>query len=181
MVANDPQGRRAKLYAVDSYSGQISNDIGFYWNGKVVKEPIITTKDWGFLGLSFINALNFSNIVGSIKITGPILTNTISYYQSTNLQEKQKVVNRPWFKVKTDISTELDWNYWDSPSVTWNNVLILASSSYYGVDPSIIYKIYTGTNKIIVGDGPDKILKFGSYQYLFYQDVLWTSNTENAI
>lgn len=181
MVANDPQGRRAKLYAIDAYSGQISNDIGFYWNGKVVKEPIITTKDWGFLGLSFTNALNFSNIVGSIKITGPILTNTISYYQSTNLQEKQKVVNRPWFKVKTDISTELDWNYWDSPSVTWNNVLILASSSYYGVDPSIIYKIYTGTNKIIVGDGPDKILKFGSYQYLFYQDVLWTSNTENAI
>jgi hypothetical protein len=181
MVANDPQGKRAKIYAIDAYSGQLVNDIGFYWNGKVVKEPIMTIKEWGFLGLSFTDALNFSNIVGSIKITGPILANTISHYQSTNLQEKQKVVNRLWFKVKEDNFTPLDWDFWDSPNVTWNNVLILASSSYYGVDPSIIYKVYTGTNKIIVGDGPDKVLKFGSYQYLIYQDVLWQTNTINAV
>jgi hypothetical protein len=179
MVANSSDGKRAKIYAINAKTGELENGIGFYWNGNLVKEPVITIKEWGFLGISFNNILNFSNVVGSINITGPILINNISHYQTTSLQEVGNAVKRPWFKVKSLGLLDIDWIFWLPYS--WNNVLVLSSSSVVGVKPSTIYKNYTGTNKIIVGDGYDKKLSFGLYEYQFYQDVSWQTSTLNAV
>jgi hypothetical protein len=176
MVANDPSGRRAKIYAIDAKTGLVQNGIGFYWNGKVVKEPIITLQEWGFLGINFLNSLNFSFFEGAVRLTGPLLFNSISYYQSTNLQEVQNVAERPWFRVKVLGSYPLDWEFWDSPSFNWNNVLVLSETSYYGVDPSDVYKSYTGTNKIIVDD--ERTVDFGEYSYTIFTDVKWNQFVE---
>ena len=170
MVANDPSGRRAKIYAIDAKTGLVQDGIGFYWNGKVVKEPVITLQEWGFLGISFANSLNFSFFEGAIRITGPLLFNNISFYQSTNLQEVQNVSERPWFRVKILGSYELDWEFWEG-SFIWNKVLVLSETSYYGVNPAEVYKSYTGTNKIIVDD--DWVLSLGDYAYTVYSDVKW--------
>lgn len=170
MVACDPTGRRAKIYAIDTRTGLIQDGIGFYWNGKVVKEPIITLQEWGFLGINFANSLNFSYFEGAINLTGPMLFNNISFYQSTNLQEVQNVAERPWFRVKVLGGYELDWTFWGG-SFVWNKVLVLSETSYYGVNPVEVYKSYTGTNKIIVDD--DMLLSFGSYAYTAYTDVNW--------
>lgn len=176
MVANDPSGRRAKIYAIDAKTGLVQNGIGFYWNGKIVKEPIITLQEWGFLGINFMNSLNFSFFEGAVRLTGPLLFNSISYYQSTNLQEVQNVAERPWFRVKVLGSYPLDWEFWDSPSFNWNNVLVLSETSYYGVDPSNVYKSYTGTNKIIVDD--ERTVNFGEYSYTIFTDVKWNQFVE---
>lgn len=172
LVACDPSGRRAKIYAIDTKTGLVQNGIGFYWNGKVVKEPVITLQDWGFLGISFSNSLDFSYFEGAIRLTGPLLFNNISFYQSTNLQEVQNVSERPWFRVKVLNSAELDWKFWNTGSFNWNKVLVLSETSYYGVNPSEVYKSYTGTNKIIVDD--DRVLRFGNYQYTGYSEVGWS-------
>jgi hypothetical protein len=172
MVANDPSGRRAKIYAIDAKTGIVQNGIGFYWNGKIVKEPVLTLQEWGFLGISFANSLNFSSFEGAIRLTGPLLFNSISYYQSTNLQEVQNISERPWFRVKVLNNEGLDWEFWDLPSFNWNNVLVLAETSYYGVNPSEVYKSYTGTNKIVVGDDAPVTLK--NYAYAVYTDVNWS-------
>ena len=171
MVASDPSGRRAKIYAIDAKTGLVQNGIGFYWNGKIVKEPVLTLQEWGFLGISFADNLIFSSFEGAIRLTGPLLFNSISYYQSTNLQEVQNVSDRPWFRVKVLSGSTLDWEFWDSPSFNWNKVLVLAEKSFYGVDPSEIYKSYTGTNKVIVGDDTPVTLK--DYGYAVYTDVNW--------
>ena len=171
MVASDPSGRRAKIYAIDAKTGLVQNGIGFYWNGKIVKEPVLTLQEWGFLGISFADSLIFSSFEGAIRLTGPLLFNSISYYQSTNLQEVQNVSDRPWFRVKVLSGSTLDWEFWDSPSFNWNKVLVLAEKSFYGVDPSEIYKSYTGTNKVIVGDDTPVTLK--DYGYAVYTDVNW--------
>lgn len=170
LVANDPTGRRAKIYAIDAKTGLVQDGIGFYWNGRVVKEPVITLQEWGFLGISFADSLNFSFFEGAIRITGPTLFNNISFYQSTNLQEVQNVAERPWFRVKILGSYELDWEFWEG-SFIWNKVLVLSETSYYGVNPSEVYKSYTGTNKIIVDD--DRPLSLGNYGYTLYSDVKW--------
>jgi hypothetical protein len=170
MVANDPSGRRAKIYAIDARTGLVQDGIGFYWNGKIVKEPVITLQEWGFLGISFANSLNFSFFEGAIRITGPLLFNNISYYQSTNLQEVQNVSERPWFRVKVLGSYELDWEFWEG-SFIWNKVLVLSETSYYGVNPSEVFKSYTGTNKIVVDD--EWVLSLGDYAYTVYSDVKW--------
>jgi hypothetical protein len=171
MVASDPSGRRAKIYAIDAKTGLVQNGIGFYWNGKVVKEPVLTLQEWGFLGISFADSLIFSSFEGAIRLTGPLLFNSISYYQSTNLQEVQNVSDRPWFRVKVLSGSVLDWEFWDSPSFNWQNVLVLAEKSFYGVNPAEVYKSYTGTNKLIVGDDTPVTLK--DYGYSVYTDINW--------
>jgi hypothetical protein len=171
LVACDPSGRRAKIYAIDAKTGLVQDGIGFYWNGKIVKEPVLTLQDWGFLGISFADSLDFSYFEGAIRLTGPLLFNNISFYQSTNLQEVQNVSERPWFRVKVLNSSELDWKFWNAGSFNWNKVLVLSETSYYGVNPSEVYKSYTGTNKIIVDN--DKVLRFGKYKYTGYSDIGW--------
>jgi hypothetical protein len=179
MVANDPSGRRAKIYAIDAKTGLVQNGIGFYWNGKVVKEPVITLQEWGFLGVNFSSSLNFSFFEGAVRLTGPLLFNSISYYQSTNLQEVQNIAERPWFRVKVLGAYGLDWEFWDSGSFNWNKVLVLSETSYYGVNPSDVYKSYTGTNKIIVDD--DRPVRFGEYSYTLFTDVNWNQFVQDPV
>lgn len=179
MVAIHPSGERAKIYAVDVHTGRLEDGIEFYWNGKLVKEPVITVKEWGFLGIQFRNLVDFSSRVGSINLNGPIMFNTISYYQSTNLQEVQKVDVRPWFGVKYAIPEPLEWDYWRTSSDVWNEVLILSSTSYYGVDPSTVYKSYTGTNKIIVDT--DKVFTVNGYEYTVYKGITSKQITSDAV
>ena len=179
MVAIHPSGERAKIYAINVKTGKLEDGIGFYWNGKVVKEPVITIKEWGFLGISFPNLLDFSSRVGSINLNGPITFNAISYYQSTNLQEVQKVDFRPWFGVKYSLPVTLEWDYWKTSPFVWDGVLILSSTSYYGVDPSTIYKSYTGTNKIIIDT--DKVFTVNGYEYTVYKGITSKQITANAV
>lgn len=179
LVANHPSGKRAKIYGINAKTGQLQNNIGFYWNGNIVKEPVLTIKEWGFLGISFPTILDFSNMVGSININGPVMFNTISYYQSTNLQEVQNLVYRPWFSVKNLPPLTLEWDYWKSTPFIWNGVLIRSSTSYYGVDPSTVYKSYTGTNKIVVDT--DNVIRMQNYDYSVYKGVEWQGETFSAV
>lgn len=179
MVASDPSGRRAKVYAIDAKTGLVQNGIGFYWNGKIVKEPVLTLQEWGFLGINFSSSLNFSFFEGAVRLTGPLLFNSISYYQSTNLQEVQNIAERPWFRVKVLGAYELDWEFWDSGSFNWNKVLVLSETSYYGVNPSDVYKSYTGTNKIIVDD--ERPVSFGEYSYTVFTGVNWNQFVQDPV
>jgi len=177
MVATHPGGKRAKIYAINANTGKVENGIAFYINGKIVRDPTVTLKEWCILGIQFSNSLNFDNYVGSFRITGPVLINNISYYQETSLQQIQDVVTRPWLRVRDSGTLELDWNFWDSAYI-WESVLILASTSYYGVDPAEIYKAFVGTNKILVDDS--RPLVFNSYEYSVLKDIGWQSTTINV-
>lgn len=181
MVAAHPSGQRARIYAIDE-KGKLQNGIAFYINGRIVKDPYITVKEWAMLGIGFANIQEFSNYSGAFRVTGPLTTNNISYYKSTNLQEVQTKVIRPWFKVKRAGALILDWNYWNVIPYLWggdNSVLVISSTSYYGVDPSDVYKAYTGTNKIIVDD--EEVFSFGDYVYSAYEDITWMPSIQKPV
>lgn len=178
IVATDTLGKRGRIYAINAKTGQLEDGISFYINGKVVRDPVITVKEWSFLGLAFPNAIDFSRAQGSISIHAPITFNTISYYLANALQETQKITNRPWLKVKGITPNELDWIFWDL-NYMWRGVLVLATSSFYGIGPDTIYSNYTGTNKIIVSG--ESNLTFNNYEYNFYKDVTWQQTTNNAV
>jgi hypothetical protein len=178
VVANSQNGKRGKVYAINAKTGQLENGIAFYWNGKIVKDPVMTVGEWGFLGISFSNLLDFSFTVGSIRVTSPIMFNILSFYQQTTLQEVQQITTRPWFKVKYAGVTELDWEFWH-PAYRWGEVLVVSTKSYYGVDPEAIYKSYTGTNKIIIDT--DNVFTLGGYEYNFYQNTSWQQSTITGI
>lgn len=175
LVANDASGKRAKIYAVNAKSGSIENGVLFYINGSVVREPVISTNEWSAIGISFSKPIDFSNYVGGIRINGPILFNNLSFYQSTNLQEVQTQAFRQWYSVMTNnLDQDVAWKYWDDDYV-WNEVLVKSTVEKRGVNPSDVYKSYTGTNKYIIDD--TRPLRLNGYEYRLHKDVLWQTST----
>lgn len=163
MSAVDTSGKRARIYAVDGYTGQLEDGIAFYINGNVVKDATITVKEWSMLGISFAESLDISNYTGYIRTIGPLTFNLMSTYESTNLQEVQETTIRPWFRVQTIADLETQWDFWNDYYI-WRGVLVVSSRSFYGVDPSDIYKTYTGTNKITASD--NIATSIGGYRYI---------------
>jgi hypothetical protein len=185
LSAIHPSGKRAKFYAVDANTGRLENGVKFYLNGKIVKEPVITVKEWAFLGISFPKVLDFENRVGVINLNGPLTFNTISYYESSNLQDVKDEEYRKWFGVKYIYPQTLEWDYWLTGEFLWEGTLVLASTNYYGIDPSTIYKSYTGTNKIIIDSQASLIIDNTrtntEHEYRIYSGVSSKLITTTAI
>ena len=175
LVANDITGKRARIYGINAKTGTFENGITFYWNGNIVREPVITLNDWGTIGVSFPKVLDFDSYAGGLRFTGSVLVNNISQYKATGLQEIQRNTIRSWFLASIDNAI---WNFWNQ-SYTWNSVLILSQSNILGVDPSEIYKTYTGTNKIIIDDNVP--LRVNNYEYNLYQGITWQSRILPAV
>ena len=174
MVADSPSGSRAKIYAKSNATGLDYTDLTYFWNGISVKNPVITIKEWGALGLQFSSALNFDLYLGAINLNGPILFNNISFYQANNLQQVQSVITRPWLKVRTDDGVSRAWSYW-SENYDWQEALVVSSSDLYGVNPTDVYKNYLGTNKIIIDDNEG--MTFDADKIKIYNDTTWQTTT----
>ena len=171
IAPTNAEGTRAKIYSRSVATGQEVNGISYFWNGSSVREPAITSMEWGVLGISFATPLIYDLFLGGINLTGPMVFNNISYYQENNLQQTQTTLTRPWLLVKTDGITNFDWNYWVS-SYIWNEVLVLSSSNIYGTNPLDIYKTYIGTNKIIFDDNEGLLVDAQTVKV--YNNTTWT-------
>jgi len=176
--AVNASGSRAKIYAVNDSTGEEVNGLSYYINGYIVREPVLTIKEWTVIGISFGSSLIFDSFLGSINVNGPGVFNNISYYQATDLQQIQSVITRPWANVKTEDGTNFDWQHWKT-NYSWNGMLVVSTSSTYGVNPSEIYKTYIGTNKIIVDDGEG--MSLDSDKLKIYDAVEWSSSVVTAV
>jgi hypothetical protein len=65
------------------------------------------------------------------------------------------------------------------PVITWQNVLYIPTETSFLVDAAVPYRIYTGTNKIIVGD--NNKFRLNKYQYKVYQDIVWQTSIFDAV
>lgn len=153
MISDSIYGDRARIYALSKNTGKPVNGLSFYWNGILTREPRLVSKEWGILGVSFAQSLDFDSSIGAIRICGPVVFNHISYYKNNSTAELDRINTRPWADVESfERSNSLDWQYWTVPSV-WEEVLVLGKSELYRVKPDAIFEAYTGTNKIVVDDG----------------------------
>jgi hypothetical protein len=182
VVSSQPDRKRGRIYAINANTGMVEDGIVFYVNGNAAKNPMISVDEWAMLGISFSQTIDFKNYQGAFRITGDVLINNVSYYQSTSLQEVQVTVSRPWLRVKSSTTDPLDrtWEYW-LDSFTWNDVLVISSASFLGLNASNIYKAYTGTNKIIVDDlkvdtNTSNTFRLKNYQYNVLRNVLLESS-----
>lgn len=176
-VANDSSGKRGRLYGINAKTGRVENGLLFYINGKKVREAVIDAQDWVVLGINFARILNFDNYPGAIRIVSNVVVNNVSHYQSTSLQEVQRQLYRPWFRVRQigqESGQDLNWVYWQG-GFTWNGVLVANETKLFGFDPSDVYKRYTGTNKFIIDDNANSTV-FRAYGYTIYKDVRWNTS-----
>jgi len=178
IVSNGNFGQRAKIYAIDSQTGQLQNGISYYLNGNLVANPVIDNKNWYFLNISFSNPLQFNSFTGSINLNGPLIYNNISYYKLTGLQQRQSSITRIWDEVKeqyvlgSEDPFEFDWDFWNQ-GYLWFGVLIKTSSSEFGDISANIYKTYMGTNKIVVGNDGERQLLVKSNDNPIYVGSSW--------
>ena len=175
--ANSDAMNRARVFVLNE-NGVEYNGLAFYLNGNLVREPVLSLKEWSSIGISFLTSLIYNSYLGSINITGPALFNNIAYYQANSLQEVESRTLRPWYKVLTDGVTTLDWQFW-SNNFTWDGMLVIGSSEFYGIDPLDIYKTYIGTNKIIVDDGEG--LVYQPEKLKIYSEVEWSSTVATPV
>ena len=175
--ANSSIGDRGKIFALNQ-NGIEYNGLSFYLNGNLVREPVLSIKEWSTIGISFLTPLTFDSYLGSINITGPAIFNNIAYYQASSLQEVESRRLRPWFKVLTDGVTTFDWQYWFN-NFTWDGMLVIGASQFYGINPSDIYKTYIGTNKIIIDDGEGLI--YQPEKLKVYTEIEWSSTISTPV
>lgn len=178
LVASDSTRKRGKLYAIDTKTGIVQEDIAFFINGRLVKDAILNLSEWLVLGIQFSNKLNFNGATGAFRVTGLITIDNISHYTYTADQESKSIRARPWIDVLNLESGTAVWDDWN-PEFIWNNVLFVLSTNKVNIDPKDIYDIYTGTKKFIVSDNSK--LMFNKYEYRVYKDVTWDSYTQNAV
>jgi hypothetical protein len=170
-VANDDSGKRARIYAKNKSNNLDFQGLSYYINGTLVREPVLTIKEWAILGINFGEALSFDLFRGSINLNSPALFNNISYYQANNLQQVQSIISRPWFKVEQDGPTSRQWSFWKN-NFTWEGVLVISASALYGVNAQDVYKNYLGINKVIVDDQEGMI--FDADRLKVYRDMSWS-------
>jgi hypothetical protein len=177
LQANSSLGDRGKIFALNQ-NGLEYNGLSFYLNGNLVREPVLSIKEWSTIGISFLTPLTFDSYLGSINITGPAIFNNIAYYQASSLQEVESRTVRPWFKVLTDGVTVFDWQFWFN-NFTWDGMLVVGSSQFYGINPTDIYKTYIGTNKIIVDDGEG--LTYQPEKLKVYTEIQWSTTVSTPV
>lgn len=178
LVAADKTRKRGKIYAIDTATGIVKEDIAFFMNGRLVKDAIINLREWLILGIQFSSKLNFDGHTGAFRVTGLISVDNISHYTYTADQESKSIRARPWINVLNTDSGAAVWDDWN-PEFIWRNVLFVLSTNKVNINPKDIYEIYTGTKKFIVSD--DSKLLFNKYEYRVYKDVRWDSYTQDAV
>ena len=170
LVAEKSSSKRGYIYAINENSGRPETDVIYNLDGKAVNKAAVNLNSWFVLGLAFRNPLDFSDFVGAFRVTNPILFNSVSYYQITEADEAENFSYRKWYAVRSEPDNTLDWDYWDEES--WQQVLFLSEAEPTILDPSKIYRQYTGTDRITFAS--DYNINLQGYRYSFFKDVKWS-------
>ena len=178
IVANNSSGTRAKIYARLRSTNEDFNGLSYYINGNIVRDPVITIKEWTALGIGFGSSISFDSYFGNINLTGPLIFNNISYYKATNLQQVQSRVNRSWLSVRQTPFEDLEWSYWYNNFI-WNEVLIIKTNDIYGTNPSSVYSAYLGTNKIVIDDEEGILVEPDNIRV--YSDLTWQRSVKDPV
>lgn len=185
VVASSESSNVGVLYVTNVRTGLPENGVSIYINGVLASRAIIRSEEWTMIGIQFANSLEFSEFSGTVSINGNILVNNLSTYRLSSLQSAVTSVFRLWSELPTILAgegiPEATWNdlLTHVPVITWQNVLYIPSVKTYLIDPKIIFKTYTGTNKVIVKDS--SIVTFKKYAYNTYKDVAWTNSIVSPV
>lgn len=185
LIADSFNKKRGQVYALDSSTGRLRAGLMFFVDGVPVKRPILNINTWMALGLSFTPALDFSNNLGALRVTSPILFNNISYYQTTISEDEERFGFRQWFAVRSFLGEDLDWGYWagkeqlgdevipiPGTGFRWEEVLFLSAAQREDLDAEDVYKSYAGISRFIVESG--STLTLNDYSYSAYKDISWS-------
>jgi hypothetical protein len=146
--------------------------VSLYQNGELVTEFDLVKDKWTMIGIEFGEPLDFAVATGfGIDLNVGAVYQNISVSQLSETQVESTAIVRTWEGVK--IQT---WQNWlDDPSVeTFADLVSSRAYLQYPVDPTQIYKIFTGGNSTSVG-ATDPNLSIGGMNMTMATGVEWTT------
>lgn len=163
---DDGTGTRARVYAIDGWTGQDHTEIKFHQDGNQVVMPFIQNNHWTAIGIDFEPLLDFAGDIGAICLISGCVYNNIVYYRTSSLQEQYTFAYRTWGAVKNDGANDLTWGYWrdqfNGGESTWDDVAKTATITH-GISIDEIYKTYVGTNRVVT-EAHERMLLFDGGQ-----------------
>jgi len=189
LLGDSTSNQRGQIYAVNAQNNRIQSGIVFFTNGIAVKRHVLYPRTWSVMGISFPDFLDMSGMAGSLRITSPIRFDNITYYQTSIRDDEERFGFRQWFSVRNSLGNDLDWGYWagkelvagevindiDNDGFTWRTLLFRSAILREELDGETIYKVYTGTNRIVAESDNNFIIN--DYQYSIYRNNRWQQNT----
>lgn len=176
---------RGVIFALDARTGLPIANMTMYLNGGLVKNPILDPKQWAAIGISYTTSQSLAATTGAIRVTGNATVNNINVYQVSEADEASRFFYRLWGEVIEESTYDLvsnpianpGWEYWSSG--LWQNVLVKSDSGGFGVDPEVVYKTFSGSNRTIVND--QSSISAQRYNIRFYENFSWQSQTLPAL
>lgn len=192
LIADSSDLNRGQIYAINDDTKRLQANLFFFVNGRPVKRGIVYPRSWTFLSISFPDFLSFGDTVGALRFTSPLMFDNVSIYETTLADDEERYGFRQWFSVRNAGGEDFEWGYWAGKELvgdeiivipdagfTWQEVLFLAASQTAEIDAEAIYKIFTGTSRLIVGD--DQVLTLNNYRYKFTSNIVWSQNIITAV
>ena len=168
-----------KIYAVDSVTGNIDENLFYYWNGVKVKNPYVYPNKWGILGINFTQPLSFNGYTGQFRVTSSITFNHFSYYQYSDSKLTQSFIPRIWnYVLYPPISQSQNaylWSKW-STLYTWNDLLAMSNPSSPAIDLQNLYTMYVGANRYTPEPDGTKLFSINNTNNTFASDIVTQSN-----
>lgn len=151
---------RARMYAVDSSTGLVNRNLGFYINGNLVADPVIAANDWNIIGVDFSEILNFYGTAGALRVVGPVSVNYVSYYE--------------YVSADNALDTFSDVPYMRSGAI------IIPPNPKTTLTAKATFEMYTGTSRIS-NEAASLPLRINEVSYSVFNDVLWSSYTVKPV
>jgi len=189
IIEPDFSEQRYKIFARNSLTKNIYNNIVFYQNGVQVENPYVFLDQWNIIGFSFIQSLDMSNFSGSLNTFYGATFQNIAFYDSKDLNEFTTLVRRQWenilFDETIDPINNLTWQYWynengllSDPNV-WKAIYYSGESKSFAITPKNIYQQLTGTNIIVIDDNSQVSLVEDDFNV--YADATWQRFTNKPV
>ena len=192
LMADSSNRKRGQIYALNATTREIERGVNFYENGNIVNRPVMYPNTWMALGLSFPGFLDFSNTIGALRITSPIMFDNFSFYQTTFADDEERFGLRQWFGVSSLLGESLDWSYWSGLETVggevlpngeyqfiWQQVKYFSDAFREELNARKIYQIYTGTDRNI--SESDQLFLLKDYQYKSFNGIKWAPSIVSAI
>jgi hypothetical protein len=138
---------RGKVVVYDENNINVSNELIFYQNGKLVDDIYITPLTWNSILIVFDQGENLANYVGQFEVYEGLMVNNMAFYRKSNEAVGREFILNDW----VDLSTETTWQTWENAQ-NWSSIEGQVEELRVNVDGSNIYESTFGVASVVLDD-----------------------------
>ena len=165
---------RGKVVVYDENNINVTADLIFYQNGKVVDDIYISPLTWNSILVVFDQGENLSNYVGQFEVYEGLMVNNIAFYRKSNEAIGREFILNDW----VDLSTETTWGVWEQAQ-NWSSIEGQVEELRINVDGSNIYESTFGVASVVLDDTSQ--LNVSSDSVVLITGTIWEEYSQKPV